>query len=232
MTEDKTSEPAVPGREIADLLPFYATGRLGEDDRRRVVNALAGEPALRQELELIVEERNAAIESNEALGHPSSQAAARFFAALEATPAPRARRFDPAGWLEARFDYFRPRTLAWGAMAAALVVTLQAGLIGTLVGGHHDTAPGYAPASINPGAGILSGGSVIIAFVPSATAQDINKLLDDNAASIVAGPLPGGLYELRIGDHSLTKAEAGEFIARLREQRSLVRFVAPAAPPD
>jgi hypothetical protein len=228
MTEDKPVE----GREIADLLPFYATGRLDEADRQRVMGALMTDAALRRELSLILEEHSAVIADNEALGAPSRQAAAAFFAALDEAPAPKKARFDLAGWLERRLEGLKPRSLAWGAMAAALVVAAQAGLIGTLITGRHVPGPAFESASINPSAGIQSGGSLIVSFVPNATAQEINQLLEDNTASIVAGPLPGGLYELRLGDRALTKAEVDELIVRLKERRNLIRFVAPGAPPD
>ncbi|MGD0633122.1 MAG: hypothetical protein ABSA13_02410 [Beijerinckiaceae bacterium] len=227
-----TEEKPVAGREIADLLPFYATGRLDGEDRQRVMRALMSDAELRRELSLILEERSAAIEDNEALAAPSRQAAAKFFAALDAAPARGKARFDLAGWLAARLESLAPRPLAWGAMAAALVVAAQAGLIGTLIAGRHGTQAAFESASINPGAGIRSGGSLIVSFVPNATAQEINKLLEDNTASIVAGPLPGGLYELRLGDRALTKAEVDELIVRLKERRNLIRFVAPGAPPD
>jgi len=227
-----TEEKPVEGREIADLLPFFATGRLDGEDRRRVLRALETDAELQRELSLILEERGASIEDNEALPAPSRRAAAKFFAALDAAPAPRKARFDLTGWLAARLESLAPRPLAWGAMAAALVVAAQAGLIGTLIADRHDAHSAFESASINPGAGIGSAGTLIVSFVPNATAQEINKLLEDNTASIVAGPLPGGLYELRLGDRALTKAEVGELIVRLKERRNLIRFVAPGAPPD
>lgn len=225
-------EHPVAGREIADLLPFYATGRLAEADRRRVMNALVADSALRHELELILDERHAAIDVNEALGHPSRQAGAKFFAALEAASPPKPARFDLAVWIAARLEGLAPRHLAWGAMAAGLVVVAQAGLIGSLISGHRAATPAFETASVHPAAGISSAGSLIVAFVPNATVQQIGGFLEETSASIVAGPLPGGLYELRVGDRALTKAEMGELIARFKNRGGLVRFVAPAAPPD
>lgn len=225
-----TEEKPVEGREIADLLPFYATGRLDGDDRRRVMRALTTDAALRRELSLILDERGAVIEDNEALPTPSREATATFFATLDA--APRKARFDLTGWLAARLESLAPRPLAWGAMAAALVVAAQAGLIGTLLAGRSGPRAAFETASVNPRAGIGGAGTLIVSFVPNATAQEINKLLEDNTVSIVAGPLPGGLYELRLGDRALTKAEADELIVRLKERRNLIRFVAPGAPPD
>ena len=62
------------GREIADLLPWYAIGRLAGRDRHLVAVALASDPALQRELALILEEQTASIEANEALGVPSRAA--------------------------------------------------------------------------------------------------------------------------------------------------------------
>ena len=76
-------ETQMDGRDVADLLPWYANGRLAGRDRQRVAVALASDPALQRELALILEERTAAIDANEALGAPSRAATDRFFAALQ-----------------------------------------------------------------------------------------------------------------------------------------------------
>lgn len=225
MTEQET----IDGREIADLLPFYAAGTLRADDRALVDAALATDPALRSELALVREEQLAAIESSEALGAPSRQASDRFFKMLDAAPAPKRglARFDVASWVSARLESVRPRTLAFASMAACLLVVAQAGFIGLKVlpqrGGTYETASFEAPSAS------VAGTIVLVSFVPNAKAGDISKLLDANKASIVAGPLAGGLYQVRIGEKLLSTAERDKVVARLKSQSALVQFAAPVS---
>src|SRR6476646_10080964 len=97
-----TTNPSDNDRGLADLLPFYVTGRLALNDMQRVEAALAKDPALRQELALVEEEQIATVEANERLGLPSSAAAQRFFAMLEAEPArttPKAIAKDLFAWI-------------------------------------------------------------------------------------------------------------------------------------
>ena len=225
-----TEHEAIDGRDIADLLPFYAAGTLRADDRAKVDAALATDPALRSELALVREEQLAMIESSEALGAPSRQGSARFFEMLDAAPAPKRGliRFDVASWVGARLESVRPRTLAFASMAACLLVVAQAGYIGLKVLPQHSRGA-YETASFEtPSAGV-SGTIVVVSFAPNAKAVDIGKLLDSNKASIVAGPLAGGLYQVRIGDKLLSTAERDKVVTRLKSQSSVVQFAAPVS---
>jgi anti-sigma factor RsiW len=218
-------ETQMEGRAVADLLPWYANGRLTGRDRQRVAVALASDPALQRELALILEERTASIDANEALGVPSREATDRFFAALDAQ-APKTPRFNVAGWVAARLSDWQPRAVAWGAIAAAVLVVAQVGVIGALVSQRATT---YAVSSAVSGPG---GAVLLVSFEPASSVGAIAQVLESSGASIVAGPLPGGLYQLRIGDHPLTKAEVEAVVARLKAQHNLIRFVAPQSAPD
>ena len=55
-------------RALANLLPFYATGKLSLEDMRRVERALAGDAELRRELALVEEEHVATVEAKAFLG--------------------------------------------------------------------------------------------------------------------------------------------------------------------
>ncbi len=209
-------------RDIEDLLPWYAAGTLDRRDMRRVEDAIARDPALARKYESVLEELAGTVELNETLGGPSIRAMEKLFANIDAEPARRPVRTP--GFSE-RFSLFlaslSPRTLAWSASAAALVILLQAGLIGG--------------ALLNPQAvfGIASGGSTastqgnfaLIRFAPEARAADVAQLLEANNVSIADGPLPGGLYRIRAaGD--LTQEEATRIIERFREN-SAVSFIGP-----
>ena len=52
-------------RALADLLPFYVTGKLALDDVQRIEVALADNEALRHELALVEEEQVATVQANE-----------------------------------------------------------------------------------------------------------------------------------------------------------------------
>src|SRR6516225_9897 len=109
-------------RALANLLPFYATGKLPLADMQRVERALANDAALRRELELVEEEQAATVEANEMLGLPSARSADRFFAMLEAEPAraaPRALTRDMLAWIGERLQSLAPRQMAFASIAAA-----------------------------------------------------------------------------------------------------------------
>ena len=223
MNSDETST----NRELADLLPFYVTGRLPLADVKRLEVALVTDEALRSELALVEEERAATIEANESLGLPSSRAGARFLAALEAEPAratPRALARGLIAWIGERLESLTPRQVAYAGIAAAVLVLAQAGLIGALLEGTGEET--YTQASVRgaPNEGSLA----TIAFSPDAKAAEISSLLEAAHVTIVDGPKPGGLYVLRLGPKEMPKADRDAVIARLGAQNSLVRFVAPS----
>lgn len=223
-----TDEASYGNREIADLLPWYATGRLAAPDRQRVEAALASDPALRQELALVREERTATVDVNEAQCAPSRHAADRFFAALDASPKAQPR-FSLARMVADRLAALRPHTLAWGAMAALALVLLQGGLIAHLMSTDHRVTT-YQSASIQP-ASVPIGTIVLMSFAPTAPAAAVQKLLEDDGLSVVSGPA-AGYYAVRIGARDMPSAEVDAMIARLSGQRDVIRSVVLQAPPD
>ncbi|HYY84030.1 MAG TPA: hypothetical protein VE686_05960, partial [Beijerinckiaceae bacterium] len=70
--------------DLEALLPWHAVGRLGEDDARRVDEALARDPELARRYALVAEERRETIAVNEALGAPSPRTRDRLFERIEA----------------------------------------------------------------------------------------------------------------------------------------------------
>jgi anti-sigma factor RsiW len=212
-------------RELADLLPFYVTGRLPLAEMERIEVALSKDDALRRELALIEEEQAATVEVNERLGLPSARAAGRFLAALDAEPArspPRAVARDVFAWIGERLQSLGPRQMAYAGVAAALLVVAQAGFIGALL--HGTGGAIYTQASVR--GGDSEGSVATLAFTPDAKAADISRLLDAAHVTIVDGPKPGGLYVVRIGPKDMPKPDREGVIARLGAEKSLVRFVA------
>jgi anti-sigma factor RsiW len=120
--------------EIELLLPWYAAGTLNPRDMKRVEDALARDPALARQYAEIQGEYAETIALNETLGAPSLRAMQKLFAAIDAEPAqsavvPRGLGMRILGF----FDSLSPRTLAWSGSAAALLVLVQAGVIGAVL---------------------------------------------------------------------------------------------------
>jgi len=214
-------------RELADLLPFYVTGKLPLADMQRIEVALANDEALRRELALVEEEQVATVQTNEMLGLPSARAADRFFAMLEAEPArttPRAVAKDVLAWIGERLQSLAPRQMAYAGIAAALLLVAQAGYIGALL--HGQGWEIYRQASVDGAAG--EGSFAMVAFTPDAKVADISRLLETVHAVIVDGPRAGGFYKVRIGAKDMPKADRDGVVARLGAEKALVRFVAPS----
>ncbi|PZQ17867.1 MAG: hypothetical protein DI565_03820 [Ancylobacter novellus] len=218
-----------PEHEVDLIAPWASTGRLDRDDAAALERFLADDPDLARRLDVAAEERDETILLNEALPAPSVAARERLFAAIEAHEA--GRRPRAAGvmrWLSERLSSLSPQTLAWGATAAALVIALQAGVLtGTLVGrGGGDAA--YETASDGAGSAEALGPTGLVAFLPSATAAEMEKALKDAGAEIVGGPKPGGVFVIRVAG-AATPDELAPSLKRLRDASDVVKFAVPGA---
>jgi len=213
-------------RALADLLPFYATGKLSLDDVQRVETALAEDAALRQELALIEEEQIATVQANEMIGLPSPGATQRFLAALEAEPVRRTPK-GPAKDLFARIgeslQWLAPRQMAFAGIAAAVLLVAQAGYIGVLLLGQGGGTR-YGQASVGGGTG--EGSFAMIGFMPEARTAEVARLLESVHAVVVDGPRAGGSFKVRIGPKDMPKAERDAVMAKLAAEKGVVRFVA------
>ena len=218
-----TTNKEAPERDVEELLPWHAAGTLGRRDAQRVEQALAGDPELARRYALVRDELVETIHLNETLGAPSARAMENLFAKIDVEPRRRATvSFNLGARLGGFFINLTPRTLALSASAAAIAILLQAGLIAGIVlkdnrGAGYQTAS--APSSA-PGVGAFT----LIRFAPQASFDDINKFLQANKLSIVAGPVPGGLYKVRVADSALPKDELGAIVKRLQENK-VVSFI-------
>ena len=218
-TTDEESER----RAIEDMLPWAATGTLSRRDAKRVEDALARDPELARRFELVREELAGTVEVNETLGVPSARAMEKLFAKIDAEPA--RRRMSSTNIAE-RFAAFlaslSPPALAWSAGAAALVIVVQTGLIGSAIlnGQTSVFETASAPRSTN-----AQGTFALVRFAPQASAADITMFLEANKASIVGGP-SGGLYRVRVAPATLPNEELANIIKRLQDDK-IVSFIAP-----
>jgi hypothetical protein len=213
--------------DIELLLPWHAAGTLNHRDTARVEAALASDNDLAARYEMVREELGEAIRLNESLGAPSARAMQNLFAKIDSEPVRKPKAsFSVTGWLTAFVNGFSPRTLAYGATAAALAIVLQAGILaGVFV---KERAVGPQLASYTETSRIGDGAFVLIRFNPQATADAITKFLDDNKASVVSGPSAGsGLYRLSVSETPLSQAELAAVVKRMAAN-PVVGFTVPA----
>lgn len=219
----KSQEAHEPG-EIEALLPWHAAGTLNRRDAQRVEEALRRDPELARRYELVREELGETIHLNETLGAPSARALEKLFAKIDAEPARRpAVSLNLGARIAEFFASLSPRTLAYASGAAVLAILLQAGFIGGIMLKETQTS-GYQTASApstDPGVGAFT----LIRFAPQATSDDINRFLQANKLSIVAGPVAGGMYKVKVGMAAMPKADLAEIVKKLQQDKT-VSFIA------
>ncbi|WP_244064959.1 hypothetical protein [Bradyrhizobium sp. Ce-3] len=236
------SNKKVLGQEPDDiemLLPWHAAGTLNARDARRVEDALASDPELARQYSVIREEYAETIGLNESLGAPSARAMQKLFAAIDAEPErkPSAAARMSAGFSEF-FSKLSPRTLAWSSSLGALVVLLQAGVIGAVLmrsptasfqtasldAAEQRSAPAAPSAAVAPSAPITRdlGASVaaaptrlLVRFTPDARISDITALLDNYQGAIIDGK--GGMFRLQF--RAMDKDGVAALIARLQKEK-------------
>ena len=198
--------------DVELLLPWHAAGTLSRRDAARVEQALANDNELAARYDMVREELGEAIRLNETLGAPSARAMQNLFAKIDAEPARKPKAsFNLGAWLTDFVAGFQPRTLAYGATAAALAIVLQAGILAGVfvkeggVGLHHRVADDERGRR----------SYVAVRFNPQASAADITKFLADNKATIVGGPASGGMFKLRVSDNSLSEAELSAVVKKM-----------------
>jgi hypothetical protein len=209
--------------DVELLLPWHAAGTLSRRDAARVEAALANDDELAAHYELVREELGEAIRLNETLGAPSARAMKDLFTKIDAEPARTAKpslSFGP--WLTNFVASFQPRTLAYGATAAALAIVLQAGILaGVFV---KEGGVGYTTVGLTQ---TQEGAFVSIRFNPRASAQEITKFLSDHKAAVVGGPAAGGLYKLQLADRSLSESELSA-VVKAMSASPVIAFAAKA----
>jgi hypothetical protein len=214
---------------IESLLPWYASGKLTPEEVLHVERALAQTPELRRRYDLILEEHAAAVAMHESLGAPSPRALEKLFARIdsEAAETPESRRIDVGRWLAERFSNWQPSSLALAGMAAAFVAMIEAGLLATLYFGPAKDGATYQTASASKTATGQVGTFVLMAFVPDATAAQIQRFLEARKASIIEGPIAGGIFRVQVCDKALTTKDLDAIVTSMRNESTIVRFVAP-----
>jgi hypothetical protein len=224
----KTNEARELPEDVELLLPWHAAGTLSRRDAARVEQALANDNELATRYELIREELGEAIRLNESLGAPSARAMQSLFAKIDAEPVRKPKvSFSLTVWITEFVAGFQPRTLAYGATAAALAIVLQAGILAGVFVKERAVGPQLASYTQNDPTG--EGSFVLIRFNPQASVADISNFLEENKATIVDGPAAGsGLFRLRIAEAPLSQSEVVAAVKRMA-RNPVVGFTVPAA---
>jgi hypothetical protein len=226
----KTKEAQELPEDVELLLPWHAAGTLNRRDAARVEQALANDNELAARYELVREELGEAIRLNETLGAPSARAMQQLFAKIDAEPVRKPKlSFSLTAWLTDFVTGFSPRTLAYGATAAAFAIVLQAGILaGVFV---KEGTFGPTLASLDQTENFGEGAFVLIRFNPQASAGDITKFLEDQKASVVAGPSETtGMFRLRVASTKLSQDELAAVVKKMAGN-PVVGFTVPAAQP-
>jgi hypothetical protein len=219
------NDPAPGRRDIEDMLPWLAAGTLKRRDAERVEAAMRDDPELARRFELVREELAETIHLNETLGAPSARASERLFAAIDREPQRRAS-FNFSGRVLELLSRLSPRTLAWSAGAAAVVIVLQAAVIsGSLIGGQGEQRS-YGTASAGAPAETAAASEVLIRFAPQASAAGITQFLQAHKATIVGGP-SGDFYRVRVADTVLPKPQLDAIVNAMQDEHGVVSAVFP-----
>jgi hypothetical protein len=150
----------------------------------------------------------------------------KLFAAIDGEPVRKpSLSTNISAWISEFFAKLSPRTLAWSASLGAVLLLLQAGVIGAVLMKNQTASFQTASLSMNdPSAPItrdLRGAApprALVRFTPDARFADITALLDNYQASIVDGA-KGGMFQLQFGNRAMNKDEVAGLIARLQAEK-------------
>ncbi|NJM33755.1 MAG: hypothetical protein HC850_02530 [Rhodomicrobium sp.] len=226
------TETEKPGErdEIEMLLPWYATGKLDQDDVRRVETYLARHPEMCSRLSLSLAERNETAHVNGPVTQPSNETVDRFMAQIGQTGARETAvaREGIGDWIRRALvePFFSHGQMQWVAVAAVLVILLQATAILSLLqtpdqGIRYETASGQSET-------VAPGTYVDVRFAPEAAVSRIAAAMSELNVTIAGGPKAGGFFLVRIGPETMSKDEIERAIAALRKRSDVVQFVTGA----
>ncbi|WP_141401206.1 hypothetical protein [Cohaesibacter gelatinilyticus] len=238
-------------QDIEQMLPWYAKDLLSDEEKSQVDRYLDDYPDMRAQLQLIEEENIASQQVHDALGGPLPGGLDRLMARIDVEESAK----DPVGQISQAgngllakvaglFDGFSRPALQIAGMAAAVVIVVQALVIGGMLrqdtsgpveGGQVASVPTIEPSgafktasgkkNAMMAASAQVGAKLLIAFKSDAKVSDISALLKISSATIVAGPKAGGIYEIFVAEDKLPEGGAKMLSKDLAQQKTLVKFV-------
>jgi hypothetical protein len=207
------------------------TGTLHWRDGAHVERALAVDPVLAGQLDLVRAEMTETIRLNERLGVPSGGAAAKLFAAIGSgnPEKPAVLGVGRLTWRTAEvfFAHLAPRTLVRVGVAAAIAIVLQAGVIaGLLLQEPHPNGP-PPPQLAEAVPAPIDGIDFHVVFTPRASIAEVAEFLRVREALIVDGPKEGGMYRVRFVGRSPTSESTARTLSEAETRRDIVAYVVP-----
>lgn len=219
MSENVMEKPEFEEAEL--LLPWYATGKLSASEMQVVDSWLELHPEAAARLESVREEMHLTIEGNEAIKAPGAANLQRLMASIEAEGDAKAQSAGLFERVGAFLTALSPQAMGIATAACLGLLVIQAGVIGTLVGGGSQEA-GFNTAT--GGGAALVGPVATVAFQDTATVMDISGLLGETKAQIVRGPVNGGTYVIVFPQDT----DLDAMIANLRERTDVVKGAFPS----
>jgi anti-sigma factor RsiW len=210
--------------EIEMLLPWYATGRLDAADRVRVDQWLQREPELRRQLELVRDEHDQTVRSNEARVLPASVTVEQTLRHVDQQEPGRKTVLSFLAPVRKAYAAPTARGVRWAAAVATVLFLAQSALVVTLMkdrqAADYQTASGGTPVQ-------RDGSFALVRFADTTTAKDIDANLNSLGMSIVEGPRAGGIFRIQIGATGLSEQQRNERMAALRAYPGFVVFISP-----
>jgi len=199
-------------RKVQDLLPWYVSASLDEEERARVEAHIAECPRCQAELAWEREVQGAYVQSTPGAGGDATQGFALLRERIAAEASPPQRR-----GLLARLKAHWRETPAWTQWALAGQCAVVAGLCSVLLIALAPD-PGFralgGPAG---GTGAVAGGNLIVRFRPEATEQEMRRVLRHSQARLVYGPTTTDAYMLAV-----PPGFESEAVRRLRSERAVL----------
>ena len=191
---ENRDRPITVQDEMAALLPFYITGRLGLRDQMRVEQWVEDSSQGQKALENAYGDQRSAIDANEAIVSPSGTLG-QLLKDIDAEPSQAWSNYvggNMASWIMSWLNII-PSGFTWGALLSLLLLTtIQSTLLWKTV----ETPSWKISSEASEKLRDLIGGEKIayIHFAPNAQLQTISSLLTSLGARIVDGPRSPNIY--------------------------------------
>ena len=211
---DPETLPAGVHPEV-ELLPWYATGTLGEIDQERVARHLESCHDCSRELEDLIQIRRTLSELSRQEVAPSRSLARSVMARVAADSIDRRRPQHEGSWVAVVDRWFRSLLMPqWVPTLAAFLLVAQMGLLIWV------TLPPVERGEVSTRSVGLQpqAQQITVVFQPSATEESIRSLLERLHARVVDGPTAEGVFTI-----SMETGDPATALALLHELHDVVR---------
>ncbi len=211
--------------EIELLLPWYVTGKLDTDDHRRVEAYLVEHRDLDDQLALVREDQEAVIALNEQVPTPSGANFDRLLTQIDIEePTNEPQRVSFLEGLKSLFGAYGSPGLKLAAASLVVLLVAQSLAITSMLSGNAPETT-YQTAS---GPQAASKPDLLIGFAPEATALQIQNVLEEIDGEIIGGPMPGGMFEVRLSQEKKTDGQLEQIQSQLRLKTGIIRQIMEA----